>query len=159
MKRLTLLLVTFAMLFGLTACAESPSDNPDAALDMQTVYASMKDAVTLPEMLELNDAQMLNFCGIDKKLVKQAVVVICADSLRTDEIWLLEAVDEAAAVEIQTLSDSRLQSKADESITYSPEQYAVVQKAKFIKNGKYIALIVSPDVEALVNTFNQALGI
>ena len=48
--------------------------------------------------------------------------------------------------------------KGEESITYSPEQYEVVQKAQVLTNGLYMALIVSPDVEALAEIFRASAG-
>ena len=84
---------------------------------------------------------------------------ICSDSLRTDEIWLIEAVDAEALQRIQTLAENRLTAKAEESITYSPEQYAIVQKAVVVTQGNYFALLVSPEVEALETLFRNAAGI
>ena len=125
---------------------------------MTSVYDKMASAVQIPEMLKLEDSMMLDYCGIDAAKTKQAVVQICADSLRTDEIWLLEATDETAAKELMDAANERLRKKGEESITYSPEQYAVVQKAQLIQAGNYVVLIVSPDVDTLAATFRQEAG-
>ena len=45
----------------------------------------------------------------------------------------------------------------EESITYSPEQYAVVQAAQVITAGNYLAVIVTPEAAALAEQFNAAL--
>ena len=101
---------------------------------------------------------MLNFCGIHAEDCAQAVVATCVDGLRTDELWLIEAADEAALENLKTLAETRLKQKGEESISYSPEQYAVVEKAQVIANGLYLAVIVSPDVDALVETYHNAFG-
>lgn len=159
MKRIVSLILIFCLCGALAACGETQPGVPAAQLDMPQVYAKLQQAVQLPEMIEMDELLMLDYCGIKAEDVKQAVVVICADSLRTDEIWLLEAVDGAALSRLQKLADSRLQAKAEESITYSPEQYAVVEKAQCIVAGNYLALIVSPDVEVLAADFRIQAGI
>lgn len=159
MKRIVSLLLIFCLCGALAACGEAEPTAPAAQLDMPQVYEKLQQAAQLPEMIEMDELLMLDYCGIKAEDVKQAVVVICADSLRTDEIWLLEAVDGAALTRLQKLVDNRLQAKAEESITYSPEQYAVVEKAQCIVAGNYLALIVSPDVEALAADFRTQAGI
>ena len=99
---------------------------------------------------------MLNFCGIKAEQCKQVVVAVCSDGLRADEVWLIEAADEAALEALKGLADGRLTRKGEESITYSPEQYEVVKKAEVITAGNYLAVLVSPDVDALVKIFNEA---
>jgi hypothetical protein len=110
----------------------------------------------LPEMLPMDEMMMLNFCGIQADMCKQAVVSVCFDGLRADEIWLIEAKDADSLKQLEALANSRLERKGEESITYSPEQYEVVQKAEVITAGNYLVVIVSPDVQDLVEIWNQA---
>ena len=123
-------------------------------IDVEAVYSSMESV--LPEMLPMDEAMMLNFCGIKAEQCKQVVVSVCSDGLRADEVWLIEAADEAALEALKGLADGRLTRKGEESITYSPEQYEVVKKAEVITAGNYLAVLVSPDVDALVKIFNEA---
>ena len=148
MKKILCVLLMVLLLAG---CAEHP-----VALNMEAVYEEIGKSVALPQMLELDADMMLDYCGIKGEDVSQAKVLICADSLRTDEIWLLEAVDANAADRLVKLAEGRLTQKGEESITYSPEQYKVVEKAQLIQVGDYIALLVSPDAEAMAQVFNQA---
>ena len=153
MKKLICVLLGLVLLLGITGC-----QGETVNMDMPTVYADICKTVQVPQMLELNESLMLDYCGIKAADVKQAVVVICADSLRTDEIWLLEATDADAASRLMSLAEKRLKKKGEESITYSPEQYKVVEKAQLIQAGNCIALLVSPDAEAMAQVFNQAAG-
>lgn len=156
MKRICLLLTAIALLASLAGCGGG--EKPPVHLDMNATYTSISQAVQMPEMLELPADLILDYCGIRQETVKQAKVFICADSLRTDEIWLIEAVDETAAKTVTDLANKRLQKKGEESITYSPEQYAVVQKAQLLQQGNYVALFVSPDVDAMANHFRSEAG-
>ena len=150
MKRLIALLLVI-----LTLCLAGCGGKEQAVeMDVQAVYESMES--TLPEMLVMDEAMMLNFCGIKAEQCAQVVVAVCSDGLRADEVWLIEAADEAALKELEGLAEGRLTRKGEESITYSPEQYEVVKKAEVITAGNYLAVLVSPDVDALVDIFNDA---
>ena len=151
MKKL-IALVLAVMMLCLTGCGKDAG--ADVQMDVQSVYDSM--VPVLPEMLPMDEMMMLNFCGIQADMCKQAVVSVCFDGLRADEIWLIEAKDADTLKELEALAQSRLTRKGEESITYSPEQYEVVQAAEVITAGNYLAVIVSPDVQDLVEIFNQA---
>lgn len=151
MKRYVALLLAVLMLC-LAGCGSQEESN--VQIDVQSVYDSM--AAKMPEMLVMDEAMMHNFCGIEAGMCKQVVVSVCSDGLRADEIWLIEAQDADTLEQLEALAKSRLERKGEESITYSPEQYEVVQKAEVITVGNYLAVIVSPDVTDLVEIFNQA---
>ena len=154
MKKIIAIVMALVLVFAAGCGAQG---GKVAEMDMQAVYDSM--IPTMPEMLLMDESMMLNFCGIKAENCKQAVVAVCSDGLRADEIWLIEANDAAALKELQSLAEGRLTRKGEESITYSPEQYAVVEKAQLIRSGNYVLLIVSPDVDALTNAAKQALNI
>lgn len=149
MKRIFAMLLAAVLLLAGCGAEEKVAD-----MDMQSVYDSFTS--TLPDMLVMDETMMLNFCGIRTELCKQAVVAVCSDGLRADEVWLIEAKDADGLKELETLAQSRLARKGEESITYSPEQYEVVQAAEVITAGNYLAVIVSPDAQALAEVFNQA---
>lgn len=175
MKRMIAFLLAVLMLLSLAACAGTTeeeettgtasgtvteatdaSTEPEGPADLQALYDTL--AEKMPEMIQMDETTMLNFCGIAAEDCTQVAAAICADGLRTDEVWLIEAVDEAALARLKTLAETRLEMKGEESITYSPEQYAVVQKAQLITNGLYLALIVSPDVDTLAQIVNDTIG-
>lgn len=165
MKRLIVLLLAAVMLLSLGACGtKTPVETQAPAAeqaakepaDMEKIYESI--AAQMPEMIQMDETTMLNFCGIQTDDCVQVVAAICADGLITDEIWLIEAKDAESLEKLKALAENRLQMKGEESITYSPEQYAVVQKAKILTDGMYMALIVSPDVDALAEIFLNAIG-
>lgn len=164
MKKLFVLCMAIVMAFSLFGCGEKPEDSKNeetggstegaVELNMEQVY----EKLAIQGMIKLEESMILNLCGVAAEDVKQAVVAICEDSLKTDEIWLMEAKDADAAKKIVSAANNRLETKGAESVTYSPEQYAVVQKAKLLQKGNYIALIVSPDVDTLAETFRQEVG-
>lgn len=149
------------MMLGLVACSEDlKSDEGVKPVEMSVadIYTQLGEKIVLPEMLTVNEAMILDFCGIEENDRKNAVVAICADSLKTDEIWVIEAKDEAAAERIVELAKARLKKKGEESITYSPEQYAVVEKAQLLQNGNHVVLLVSPEVQPLATVLEAITG-
>ena len=143
MKRGISFLLVLVLMLGMTACGGSAKE-----VYMEELYQQLLD--TMPEMILIEDADMrLNLMGIQEGDCVQVVTAVCADGLRTDEVWLIEAKDAAALERIAALAENRLFAKGEESITYSPEQYAIVQKAVTVTEGLYFALVVSPDVDAL----------
>lgn len=164
MKRFISLIMCICLVISLCACGskevekndDKTGNNTVKTVDLDKVYSDC--AKVMPEMIALDSDMMLNYCGIKAEDCKKSLVYICGDSLLTDEIWLIEAVDEDALKTISDLADKRLEAKGEESITYSPVQYEVVQKAKIVTVGNYFALLVSPDVDELEKIVNGAFG-
>ena len=149
MKRIIAVLLLVALLAGCGSTAKN--------VNMEELYAAL-ESVGMPEMVSLKADMMLDFYGIKAEDVKQAVVTVCSDGLRADEVWLLEAVSADAAAKLKGLAENRLKQKDAESVTYSPEQNAIVMKAFLTVEGNYVILIVSPDVEAMTAKVNEAFG-
>lgn len=162
MKKLICTLLACLLTLNLAACVSAPDtttgDSGSKSLDMAKVYTDITKGVDMPEMILLDADTTLDLTGVKANDCKQCIVYICADGLRTDEIWLIEATDEAAIAGLRSLVDARLEAKAAESKTYSPEQYAIVQSAQMFFYGQYLALFVSPEVETLADNFSAALS-
>lgn len=162
-RKILFCLMLAVCLLTLYACSGSaveqttaPAQKEPAQADLVQLYAQM--AEKLPQMIEMEQDMMLDYCGIDTEKCVQAVVAMNYNGLETDEIWLLEAVDEAAADTLEDMAQLRLKMKEEETVTYAPDQYAVVQKAQLLRHGTYLALIVTPEAAALSEMFNAALG-
>lgn len=151
MRKIIALVLACALLLGMTACGSAAKN-----VDLSALYSEYEG--TLPAMLVLDDTTMLNFLGIHAEDCTQVVAAICADGLRSDEVWLIEAKDSAALERITQLANTRLQAKEDETKCYNPDQYSVVEQAVLLTDGLYLALLVSPDVDALKATFEAAFN-
>lgn len=153
MKRILALLLAAALLLALAGC--SGKKTSEAPVDLKNVYQQMQEK--LPRMMELDETMQLNLLGIRSEDCAQAVVAIFADGLQADEVWLLEAKDAAALERLTEKANSRVAAKLDETEFYLPEQYAVVKQAQLITRGNYLALLISPDVEALQTIFETGV--
>ena len=156
MKKIVALLLAAMLVLSGCGGAEQESKAP-ANVDMQALYTQL-EGLGLPKMVDVDANMMLMLYGIEETDVKQAKVAISDDGLRADEVWLLEAVSSEAAQKLEGLVKNRIQQKDDESITYSPEQNAVVKKSYTKVSGNYVFFICSPEVEAMKGAVESALG-
>lgn len=150
MKRVfSLILVVMMVAVMMTACGSSAF-----TVDFDTLYDTYESY--LPEMVVLDDKAMMNLYGVDAEKCEQAIIANSSDGLLSDEVWLIEAVDEAAAAEIVELAQNRVEREKEETKSYAPDQYAIVEKAKIINDDNFVVLIISLDVDTLVEVYENA---
>ncbi len=151
MKKWISLLLCLTMVLCLAACGQKEEAK---SVDVNALYESYGEY--LPEMFYPDEDTLLNFLGIQATDCTQYKVAICAEGLRADEVWLIEAKDQAALETLLQLANTRIQAKLDETVTYVPDQYVIVEKAEILTNGLYLALLISPDVDTLKAEFEAA---
>ena len=152
MKKVISLILAFALILSLAACGGKQEEA--VSLDLDALFESYSQY--LPDMFYPDEATMLNFLGITVEDCTRYKVAICAEGMRSDEVWLIEAKDEAALETLRQLAQTRIESKLEETVSYAPDQYVVVEKAQILTNGLYLALLISPDVDALKAGFEAA---
>ena len=152
MKRTISLLLALVLAISLAACGAK--EETAVSVDVNALYESYTQY--MPNMFFPDEDTMLNFVGIEAADCVQYKVAICAEGMRTDEVWLIEAKDDAALEKLTALAQTRIEAKKDETVTYAPDQYVVVEKAVLLTNGRYLALLISPEVEALKAGFEAA---
>lgn len=153
MKKYICLILILAL--ALSGCGQK-GEEAAKTVDLQPVYDSLLEK--MPEMLLLDESLRLNLLGISGDDCQQVITAICADSMRVDEIWLLQAKDEAALERLAALAQTRVDAQAEVCESYSPEQYAVVKKAELVKQGLYLALLIGPEASEMKKTVTAALG-
>lgn len=155
MKKGIIGIILAALLLTLAGCGTEKAAEPTEPVDLTALYASWSEL--LPEMFLVEGDMRLEFFGMDEADYVQAITAVCADGLGADEVWLIQATDAEALERLKQVAENRLSAKADETVDYNPEQYAVVQKAELITAGDYLALLVSPDVEQMKADAEKAL--
>ena len=170
MKKLICLMLVLVLGLSLMACGgKSEGDNNGNGgngganvptnLNLAEIYTTITNGVNIPEMMKLDADLLLDLYGIRAEYYTQAEMYLCVNSLRADEIWLLEAKDSASMETLKQLMQARLDQKDAESITYDPEQNAIVKAAQIIEAGNYLVMIVSPDAATIAGNFRTAAGI
>ena len=154
MKKIISLILALTLVLSLAACGGSSKAEEPVSVDVAALYDSYSQY--MPDMFYPDDETLMNFLGINVEDCAKYKVAICAEGMRSDEIWLIEAKDEAALENLRQLAETRIQSKLEETVSYAPDQYVVVEKAQLLTNGLYLALFISPDVDALKAGFEAA---
>ncbi len=152
MKKVLSLMLALALVLSLAACGGKTEDVAD--VDVNALYDSFGQY--MPDMFFPDEDTMMNFLGIDAKDCKQYMVAICAEGMRSDEVWLIQAKNASSLEKLKKLAETRIEAKKDETVTYAPDQYVVVEKAVVLTRGNYLALLISPDVDALKAGFEAA---
>ena len=152
MNRLLPLILASLLLSG--CGAKEPAVKKE--VNLQSIYDQIGREVELPEMAQISENRRYDLLGIAPEDCTQVITAVCGDSVRTDEIWLIEAVDKAAAERVLSLAKLRLEAKKRELKDYLPDQYAIVQRSELIQRDNLIALFVSPDAGKMAELFQTA---
>ena len=153
MKKLICLMLALVLALSLVACG-AKAEPAAPTVDLAALYESYGQY--LPEMFTMDENTMMDFLGIDVADCASFQIAICSEGMRADEVWLIQAKDETALKNLRELADTRITAKLDETETYAPDQFVVVEKAQILEKGLYLALFISPDVDAMVAEFEAA---
>lgn len=138
--------------------APSPTQAPAeerGALDM--LYDEITHALDVPEMLRLKDDYLSVYLGLLPENFKDGRFYVCSNNLKADEIWLVETESEEAAAQMLEKARERIEIKAQSYRNYLPEEYEIVTRGIAVTRGKYAALFISPDAEAMLAAFDSAV--
>lgn len=151
MKKILICVLSLLMLASLTACGKEAAED----VDLQKIYDSYQEY--LPDMMVLDDDTMFNSVGVNPEDCTQVIVAFCAAGLQADEVWLIQAKDQAALDRLLALAKTRQTAKEDEMEFYLPDQYVIVKESKTLTQGLYLAYLVSPHVQELQTAFENAV--
>lgn len=153
LKKISVLLCAAALSVTLFACGGEGGKNTD----LNAVMTQISSQVTLNDMMDYTVDDLKAAFGIDAADVKQCVAKVASDGLKADEVIMIEAVDSSAADRIQDKLQAHYQAKANENISYNPEQYAVITKCSVEREGNFVTLFLSPDAAKMTSAFQSAL--
>lgn len=147
MKRIIACLISAALILcALCACNEDKKTQPD----FKTVTESISKKYDYSKLYSVADKEELCLVyGLEENDVADFYAKYSLSGVDSQEIVLIEAVDDAAADRIKSALEIRYNSKLNEAASYSPEQLELVKKCSVEKNGKTVSLIVDPNAEAI----------
>lgn len=146
----TLASLMLLCLLTLTACSPTPAVKGPTILPVHESYQKLEGLGILPPMVEVPEDMVLDFYGIAPEWYSQAVFMVSEDSLLADEVVLISAKDDKSVKEIEAMLTSRLDFKAEEARSYSPQQFDIIKKGWLVAQGLDIALLVSPQADSLL---------
>lgn len=180
MKRIMIIVLVVLLLFVVAACGqttqefveedvevaenviaeaeneqqESTDEVPDGeGISLETIRSEMIDSLSVEEPFLLETDALLGLYGISADMVAQSASFVTMSGTFPDEIILVEAVDSAAADAVEELLCNRLNEVLVQSQTYDAENYAAAQACQVWRNDLFVALILSPDQQAIVECY------
>lgn len=155
MRRGILALLAAALCLCLAACGGG--EEKRAELDVHEALAAMLEKAPIEEAMELTEADMLNFYGIEADQMADFAAALCAVGIEADELVLVKAADEDSAQAVEELLRQRLENRKSEFQNYLPEEYEVLTHGVVARDGVYVCLIVSPRSEELETLWSGLL--
>ncbi len=141
--------------------SETPSDASKAEGDslLKTTLDKVRSEVTLPkEMTDFTAKRIKRTLGIEEDQMADYAGTICSDGLKQEQIIYIKAKDEDAAADIEKKLQDNLQATYNAIKNYDQDQVEMIEKAKVLREGLYVSLVISPDDEKIRSIFTAAIN-
>ena len=140
-----------ACLFPLCACSAPAAELPAP----EELFAAIINTVELPEMTDVADDYLESVLGLFPEDCDGAVYYLLAEGIAPDEIVIIRAKDVSSAKDIQKKLEDRLDYKEQAAQLYLTEYTPVIQAGIVRRDGLTLSLIVSEQVEQIVQVYEQ----
>lgn len=175
MKKIMILLVTMALVLGVTGCAK-PVNVPmaDVLTEVKEVikadllasgsFTEEDLAEGLPGLMEgdlLKDDLMLFVSDPDlfkKELISEGAILAPMFNVMSDEIIILKAKDKGAVKELQAALEEEKENRLTQWESYLPNQYEKVKNTIIKVQGQYLLYATWEDPAIIEAAFDKALG-
>ena len=141
----------------LTACGPTAPAKQALEVDVEALLETMAEQTEWEDMMEMNIKHLKNLYGIEEADLTSFAGAMKTDGITADEVLILEAKDTETAEALVKKLQARLKAKSNEAKDYLPAQYKVIEEAEILQKERYAALLVSPDVEALLELWVESV--
>ena len=141
----------------LTACGPTAPAKQALEVDVESLLETMAEQTEWEDMMEMNVKHLKNLYGIEEADLTSFAGAMKTDGITADEVLILEAKDTETAEALVKKLQARLKAKSNEAKDYLPAQYKVIEEAEILQKERYAALLVSPDVEALLELWVESV--
>lgn len=151
MKKIKVFVVALVML--LTACGAEKSvlSSPEPA----ALFSQIEQTGSVSGMVDVAATFLEDELGITAEEYESAVYYLVEAGLAPDEIVIVKAKDEAAAVQIREKLEDRLAYKEESAQLYLTEFMPVIQNGVVRQDGLTVSLLVSEQVEQIEEVYRQ----
>lgn len=152
--KLSALILSLIMPFLFCSCNISLGQQEKLSL-VEEIVADIQKECELPEMTEVSEYQLAQFYAIDKADVANFSAFVSADSMTKDEIILIEAFTESEANAIRDRLTTHHENLLKESQEFLPDEYEMISNCEVVKDGIYIRLFISKDIDKMEEIYNS----
>lgn len=154
MKKIVCALLAVMCLLSLFACGSGESSDSAREIDIKAKKDQIISDLAIEGALDLASERLLALYGIDAADIEESACFITMGGVFPDEIVMIKATDADAAGRIEEKLNTRLDEIKVQSQSYDPENYAIAQECKVLREGNVVALFMSAkhaDMEAIFN--------
>ncbi len=176
MKKLLAIVMCIVMVMSLVACSQSTEEETtttpvettaaqaDTSAQVQTPadtteLGALKDKMIaefgIKDPIVLDNSKLLDQYGITEDTIASQSSFIVMTGVFPAEIIMVEAVDEAAAKDVEAKLQARLDSLKQQSQSYDADSYAIASACEVETEGNYVALFFSEHNESMVELFEE----
>lgn len=114
------------------------------SVSLEAIKNTIITIVGVADPLDVPTSRLSSLYGIEPSLVKQSACFVTIEGAFPDEIVMIEAVNEEAAVSIKSLLNNRLAEVKEQSKSYDAENYALAQQCSVEKKGLFVSMFLTP---------------
>ena len=153
MKKIVSLLTVLVCLLSLAACSGGGGAK---SADLAKVMEEIEKQVPMSDMMEITKDDLKSVLGVEPDDVKQFAAKIKSTGTEYDQILLFEGNDTDAANNIKTALDTWYEYEKSQTVSYLPEQYAIIEKCSVKQDGNYVSLIVSSEADKINSIYEES---
>lgn len=151
-KKIISLLFLFVLLFAFTSCVNSREICADS---LENIYKDIAEKINMDyDKIELSKDDMLDYYGIDAKIIDEFVAVQDACGYK-DEIVMIKAVDTASAQEIYSALTEHIEYQKNSMRNYDAKQYDILTKSKADIKGLWVSMFISSSQDEMLEIYNS----
>jgi hypothetical protein len=125
---------------------------------LDNIYDEIRNRTGNADMLEIKDALISDYFGIEPGEYKDARFYVAGNNLKADEIWIVETSNEEAAENLLGKARERIGIKAETYKVYLPEEYEIAIRGTALRNGRFVGLFISKDPKQMSDVFVSMTG-
>ena len=125
---------------------------------LDNIYDEIRNRTGNADMLEIKDALISDYFGIEPGEYKDARFYVAGNNLKADEIWIVETSNEEAAESLLGKARERIGIKAETYKVYLPEEYEIAIRGTALRNGRFVGLFISKDPKQMSDVFVSMTG-
>lgn len=154
MRRTICIALIFAMALFLSSCAKDNSVDPNALMQ------SINDEFTITDMTTVTSAdELYTLFLLNDEDIPRFAAEYSAESDTRGEIIIVEAKDKNSAFSVKTTLYNRLDSFLSNSKSYSPEEYAILEKCSVnVYQDIYVTLVIRENAEEIDRYIEEKLS-
>ena len=145
------MIAVLLVIAGLSGCSARQTELPEPS----QLFETIRQTVQLPEMVDVAADMLEANTGIASGKYVSAAYYIPMDSIVPEEIILIRAMDDAAALDIQKKLESYLDYRIESARVYLTEYMPVLQAGVVRRDGLTVSLIVSEQVSEIVSVYEN----